>query len=219
MERPESVFSQRPDSALSVESNTRPFVQQEYTELPPPDEEPEQSPPPKKPRKKVDPVPLLPSQHKVADHQQSSLLAAGTFDEIDSHNSFLEALNAWRGAESSEVKPQSPRQKPVVIVRQYARESCWHCFKIAEGVNLVKMAGHSFCSDSCAGVYKAQNLVACSHRPACKKQFVKKDGIPRFDKWYCSDECLERHEHAQAQMVDEVDSDGEASDTQHEIDL
>ena len=154
-------------------------------------------------------MPLLPSQHK-ADNQ-SSVLAAGTFDEIDSHNSFLEALNAWRGAES-EVKPQSPQRKPVIIVKQFARESCWHCFKIAEGVDLVKMAGHSFCSDSCAGIYKAQNSVTCSNRPACKKQFVKKDGIPRYDKWYCSDQCLERHEQAQASIV-EVDSDGEASDT------
>lgn len=36
-------------------------------------------------------------------------LKMGEFDEIDSHNSFLEALNAWRGATPTPVKPTSTK--------------------------------------------------------------------------------------------------------------
>ena len=93
--RPDSAIKidQRPDSAFSVESNTRPFVQQEYTELPAPES------PPKLQKKKVEPVPLLPTTSKDRQPNESKLLCEGTFDELESHNSFIEALNAWRGAE------------------------------------------------------------------------------------------------------------------------
>lgn len=35
------------------------------------------------------------------------------------------------------------------------------------------------------------NLQTCMRRPKCNKKFLKKDGIPRLNKWFCSDECVE----------------------------
>lgn len=59
------------------------------------------SPPPKKQKRPaVEAVPLLPTSNGAMRGQyiESHQLTEGRFDEIESHNSFLEALNAWRGA-------------------------------------------------------------------------------------------------------------------------
>lgn len=37
----------------------------------------------------------------MRNYSESTVLASGDFDEIESHNSFLEALNAWRGVSST----------------------------------------------------------------------------------------------------------------------
>jgi hypothetical protein len=44
-------------------------------------------------------VPLL-NHPNASIFEESQHLGVGQFDEVGSHNSFLEALNAWRGAPS-----------------------------------------------------------------------------------------------------------------------
>lgn len=56
----------------------------------------------------------------------------------------------------------------------------------------VQFSEHFFCSDKCVGTYKIQNMIGCQRKPACSQQFLKKDGIPQLNKWFCSEECLEQ---------------------------
>ena len=37
-------------------------------------------------------------------------------------------------------------------------------------------------------------MITCECIPTCGKQFLRKEGIGRFGKWFCSDECLDRDE-------------------------
>jgi hypothetical protein len=97
MVQPES--RQRPDSAVSnVDSTVREFKQQDYSELPLPKAQvvPPKSALKQKPKPDVKAVELKP----VEDIRE------GEFNETESHNTFLEALNAWRG-----VKPDNKEVK------------------------------------------------------------------------------------------------------------
>ena len=52
---------------------------------------------------------------KESKTEDPASLAAGAFDEDESHNSFLQALNAWRGvptqpAEPKEAKPAAEKK-------------------------------------------------------------------------------------------------------------
>ena len=57
-----------------------------------------------KPVLKTEPAQTVKKQVAFADEPKS--LAEGTFDEVESHNQFLKALNAWRG-----VKEEAPTTK------------------------------------------------------------------------------------------------------------
>lgn len=152
----------------------------------------------------------------------------GEFNEAESHNSFLEALNAWRGVPS---KPAAPEQKGVKFeekkpgsffanirkdeefdlncLPQYAeggtkpdteiadpkygpKESCWTCYKLKAKADLQEFAGKQFCSNSCREKFAKDNMITCQRVPACPAEaFLKKDGVPRLGRWFCSDECCE----------------------------
>jgi hypothetical protein len=53
-------------------------------------------------------VPLLPKEELNRNYIESTKLAQGTFNEIESHNSFIEALNAWRGASTTPDVNKTP---------------------------------------------------------------------------------------------------------------
>lgn len=168
MELPES--RQRPESAVSnVESTTREFKQESYSELPPPAQAPVKSAL-KQPKAEAKAVEMKP----VVDMKE------GEFNEAESHNSFLEALNAWRGVKPAEKGVKFEDKKPgsffaglkkdenwdVNCLPQYAeggtkpdkqmedpkygpKESCWTCYKLKPVSDIVEFAGKKFCSDKC----------------------------------------------------------------------
>lgn len=107
-----------------------------------------------------------------------SSLKDGQFDEGESHNTFLEALNAWRSAGSNEPssnkkvrfndqtvqgeRPQMPKQKVDKETLQARRGpkppaqtklSCYNCYKlfyVNDGeVSLRSKSDKEFCSERC----------------------------------------------------------------------
>ena len=78
-----------------------------------------------------------------------------------------------------------------------------------------------FCSSSCTDKFARENMVRCQKDPACQTKFLKKDGLPRMGKWFCSEECAEedremkqiRREQEQGaplgEVVDEVSDEGQ----------
>lgn len=51
-----------------------------------------------------------------------------------------------------------------------------------------------FCAAECAELFRAENMVVCMRKPECPKKFLKKEGVPRFGKWFCCPECEEQDE-------------------------
>ena len=91
MSVPESRQGTRADN---VATDERQATKADYTELPPPKEPPQKS--------------ALKNKESVTQGQQDyNNLADGMFDEAQSHQSFLEALNAWRGVKPSEDDKQT----------------------------------------------------------------------------------------------------------------
>jgi hypothetical protein len=171
MVQPES--RQRPDSAVSnVDSTVREFKQQDYSELPPPKT---QVVPPKsalklKPKPDVKAVELKP----VEDFRE------GEFNETESHNTFLEALNAWRGVKTdpkevkfAEKKETNVNNGPQVTegatkpawkmpdLKTGPKESCWTCYKLKPKTEIEEFAGKKFCSTKCKEKFMADNMVKC----------------------------------------------------------
>ncbi len=62
-----------------------------------------------------------------------------------------------------------------------------------------------------------QNLVVCQRRPKCNVSFVKKDGIPKLNKWFCSEKCIELDLGQDLENV--VEEEVGDSDSDIEIDL
>ena len=46
-----------------------------------------------------------------------------------------------------------------------------------------------FCGAVCAELYRAENMLVCMRQPECPKKFLKKEGVPKYGKWFCSPEC------------------------------
>ena len=111
MKVPESRQGQRPrpTGTAEVGAEVRPVSTADYSELPPP----QQQQPVKSALKSSTipgPAPTASSSNNTAQKPGGSLLD-GRFDEGESHNSFLEALKAFRG------EPSTAAEEPQKSVR------------------------------------------------------------------------------------------------------
>lgn len=114
-----------------------------------------------------------PDVQPLEKSDQKPSLKNGTYDEGESHNQFLEALNAWRSAappkkvtfneKENQIKQvedrKTPQQKKVS-----KNESCWNCYKLyvpTEATSQMKNGDKNFCSDFCNKSYSLQNSKSC----------------------------------------------------------
>lgn len=209
----------RSESSVSqVESNVRPYSSHDYSELPEPEE---QQPRQLKQTAKKAPVQVtseiqivpekvvLPVQSPYVLSNSASRLALGSFDEFESHSSFVEALNAWRAQPAQIVtKPikaaevqqksllaQKERQTSAKVERadqdlnHSKKQFCYQCFKLIQ--EAVVANSKQFCKEVCASTYASENLLRCQRKPPCSVSFSKGEGLPRLGKWFCSENCIE----------------------------
>ncbi|KAG7401306.1 hypothetical protein PHYBOEH_002110 [Phytophthora boehmeriae] len=87
-------------------------------------------------------------------------LLEGTYDEAEAHNSFQEALTAWRNGEDN-----GNSGTVTTTVEQIdsgcapcERKSCWQCYRIVQANVLVhdEQTQKSFCDSSCKANYREQ---------------------------------------------------------------
>ena len=117
-----------------------------------------------------------------AEKSQKTSLKNGHYDEGESHNQFLEALNEWRNA-----KP-APQEKKVTFTEENnikmmedhpprraappsggpkkvsKKESCWNCYKLylpTDVTNRLKDGSKCYCSEFCHKKYTIQNSKTC----------------------------------------------------------
>jgi hypothetical protein len=78
------------------------------------------------------------------------------------------------------------------------RVGCYNCFKATIEVEAIKsefIIGKVFCSDMCCSVFEDQMVVSCQVKNVndiylcCPNRFLKKEGILKRAKWFCSDKC------------------------------
>ena len=119
---------------------------------------------------------------EISEHKPS--LKVGQYDEGESHNAFLEALNAWRSAGPEVSKPEKKsvtfnenensikqmedqplrRPKPPAEKKASKKESCWNCYKLYipnEMTNNLKNVEKCYCSEFCHKKYSIQNGQTC----------------------------------------------------------
>lgn len=104
------------------------------------------------------------------------------------------------------------------------KESCWTCYKLKAKAEIEYFAGKAFCAQKCKEKFTTDNMVKCQRNPVCSEEpFLKKDGVPRLGRWFCSEDCCDKdidimkmlREREEAERIEEAE--GEESDEAVEI--
>ncbi|KAG9407254.1 hypothetical protein AC1031_001947 [Aphanomyces cochlioides] len=74
------------------------------------------------------------------------------FNEEASHQSFLEALHAWRGSN----EPKTPKHTVATETSQPSRCICWQCFHTISRDTSFHAHGYNFCSKACEAAYATE---------------------------------------------------------------
>ncbi|POM61925.1 hypothetical protein PHPALM_28979 [Phytophthora palmivora] len=94
------------------------------------------------------------------EHQQSGgALLNGTYSEEEAHNSFQEALLAWRnGGDAASACTSTPVEQIESGCTPGERKSCWQCYRVVQAEDLVhdEQTDKSFCGSTCQEVYREQ---------------------------------------------------------------
>ncbi|GMF57475.1 unnamed protein product [Phytophthora fragariaefolia] len=100
------------------------------------------------------------------DNQKSGgALLEGTYDEQEAHNSFQEALLAWRNAGKANLASDSVSNHSAVPVEQAEigctpgeRKSCWQCYRVVQVDALLfdEQINKAFCTSACQEAYREQ---------------------------------------------------------------
>ena len=146
---------------------------------------------------------------------QKPSLKIGQYDEGESHNQFLEALNAWRSAGPAAEKPEKkvvtfsdensikqmedqplrrPQPQPTAVKKVSKKESCWNCYKLYipnPVTETLKNKERCFCSGICHKKYSITNSKTCQLED-CGKMFLKAQGEYVHGRWFCNDDCAEK---------------------------
>ncbi|KAG1683532.1 hypothetical protein DVH05_022939 [Phytophthora capsici] len=83
-------------------------------------------------------------------------LLEGTYNEDDAHNSFQEALMAWRnGGSDSATRSATPVEQTESGCTPGKRRSCWQCYRVVQVEGLVHdgQTDKSFCGSTCQHDY------------------------------------------------------------------
>ncbi|KAE8875604.1 hypothetical protein PF005_g17752 [Phytophthora fragariae] len=102
----------------------------------------------------------------TADNQRGGgALFEGTYDEQEAHNSFQEALLAWRiggdakhSGESAANCSAPPVEQTETGCEPGERKSCWQCYRVVQVDALVHddQTSKSFCGSACQEAYREQ---------------------------------------------------------------
>ena len=58
---------------------------------------------------------------------------------------------------------------------------------------IIPYADKSFCKETCKSKFVSENMVKCERQPPCTADmFLKKEGVPRLGRWFCTEECCEK---------------------------